>query len=599
MEPVTEAPPSTSRGNPTSDRADARGADGAGTTEAAAVDQMDGDPPGRAVPVRRTSRGASEARDDAEVRLTSGDAGMATIRTVLGEDGSGPSEQEPDDPDDSGHAVADDVPQAIRRAGGSDVSKGRPADAVDVDMPDDGGEIMTNRPAWSHAGAVPRETLAGPPEGQAGITSTAVERTDGSAAAEPASDGAGDVPGGREGGAGARMGTDDTVAEKAAGRGVWAPAPIGVPGDPDERRRAALVESLPPLSEDTPVLAELHQDTRRRIELQGRRFPRPDGTRVITVANQKGGVGKTTTTVNLAAALAQSGLTVLVLDSDPQGNASTALGVEHRAGTPSIYEVLVESAPMHTAVQESPDVPGLFCVPATIDLSGAEIELVSMVARETRLRTALEHYLTWRADNGLEPIDYVLVDCPPSLGLLTVNAFATGREVLIPIQCEYYALEGLSQLLKTIELIQAHLNPGLHVSTILLTMFDARTNLAQQVAEEVRTHFPDRTLRTTVPRSVRISEAPSYGQTVMTYDPGSSGALAYLEAARELADRGAGSPDDVADGAEPRTGTHARVDGGAQPHRPTPVGWADDEPASGETPTPGWDNWRSAGKEEW
>ncbi len=338
------------------------------------------------------------------------------------------------------------------------------------------------------------------------------------------------------------MASDDTMVEQVPDRPRAPASPAATSSalstESDERRRAALVESLPPISEDTPVLAELHQDARRRIELQGRRFPKPPHTRVITVANQKGGVGKTTTTVNLAAALAQSGLTVLVLDSDPQGNASTALGVDHRAGTPSIYEVVVESAPMHLAVQECPDVPGLFCVPATIDLSGAEIELVSMVARETRLRTALDRYVTWRSENGLDPIDYVLVDCPPSLGLLTVNAFATGREVLIPIQCEYYALEGLSQLLKTIELIQSHLNPMLHVSTILLTMFDARTNLAQQVAEEVRTHFPERTLRTTVPRSVRISEAPSYGQTVMTYDPGSSGALAYLEAARELADRG-------------------------------------------------------------
>jgi chromosome partitioning protein len=308
-------------------------------------------------------------------------------------------------------------------------------------------------------------------------------------------------------------------------------------GDPDDARRAALVDSLPRPSADTPLLAELQLDARRRIELRGRKFPRPPRTRVITVANQKGGVGKTTTTVNLAAALAQAGLQVLVLDNDPQGNASTALGIEHRAGTPSIYEVLVDGAPMHEAVQESPDVPGLWCLPATIDLSGAEIELVSMVARETRLRTALDTYLTWRTANGYEPIDYVFVDCPPSLGLLTVNAFVVAREVLIPIQCEYYALEGLSQLLKTIDLIQAHLNPRLAVSTILLTMYDARTNLAQQVAQEVRTHFPDQTLRTTVPRSVRISEAPSYGQTVMTYDGSSSGALAYLEAARELAER--------------------------------------------------------------
>ena len=325
----------------------------------------------------------------------------------------------------------------------------------------------------------------------------------------------------------------------------------------DEARRAALVESLPVVDESTPLAAQLHLDAQRRIRLSGRRFARPAETRVITIANQKGGVGKTTTTVNLAAALAQSGLNVLVLDNDPQGNASTALGVEHRSGTPSIYEVLVDGAPMADAVQECADVPGLLCVPATIDLSGAEIELVSLVARETRLRNALNAYLQHRADTGMEPIDYVLVDCPPSLGLLTVNAFVVGREVLIPIQCEYYALEGLSQLLKTIQLIQAHLNPELHVSTILLTMFDARTNLAQQVAAEVREHFPAITLKTTVPRSVRISEAPSYGQTVMTYDPGSTGALAYLEAARELTDQG-----------------HSHTQPGAQAmsrHAPTPT----------------------------
>ena len=334
-------------------------------------------------------------------------------------------------------------------------------------------------------------------------------------------------------------GSEDVPAHSTAMDSATVTSPRRPDVESDEQRRAALVQSLPPVSEDTPLMAELHQDARRRIELRGRRFPRPTSTRIMTVANQKGGVGKTTTAVNLAAALAQSGLTVLVLDNDPQGNASTALGVDHRAGTPSIYEVLIDDLPMEKAVQESPEIPGLWCLPATIDLSGAEIELVSMVARETRLRTALDRYLSWRTSNGLPDVDYVLVDCPPSLGLLTVNAFVVAREVLIPIQCEYYALEGLSQLLKTIQLIQAHLNPTLHVSTILLTMYDARTNLAQQVAAEVRQHFPERTLRTTVPRSVRISEAPSYGQTVMTYDPGSSGALAYLEAAREVAERGA------------------------------------------------------------
>jgi chromosome partitioning protein len=302
--------------------------------------------------------------------------------------------------------------------------------------------------------------------------------------------------------------------------------------------REELVRSLPEPDEDTPLAQQVALDARRRIVLHGQQLPAPAHTRVMTVANQKGGVGKTTTTVNLAAALAQSGLTVLVIDIDPQGNASTALGIDHHAEVPSIYNVLVEGLPMADVVQACPDVPGLHCAPATIDLAGAEIELVSLVARESRLNRALVAYFAEREASGSPRFDYVLIDCPPSLGLLTVNAFVAAREVFIPIQCEYYALEGLSQLLKNIELIQAHLNPDLHVSTILLTMFDARTRLSADVAAQVREHFADVTLRTSVPRSVRISEAPSHQQTVMTYDPGSSGALSYLEAAKELALQG-------------------------------------------------------------
>ncbi|MEU4386017.1 AAA family ATPase [Promicromonospora sp. NPDC023805] len=316
--------------------------------------------------------------------------------------------------------------------------------------------------------------------------------------------------------------------------------PTGGPHGGDDERRSALIATVPAVDDTTPVAAELAMDARRRIELQGRKFPRPAKTRIITVANQKGGVGKTTTTVNVAAGLAQSGLNVLVIDNDPQGNASTALGIEHRAGTPSVYEILVEGESLASTIQQCPDVPNLWGVPATIDLSGSEIELVSLVSRETRLRKAIDKYLADRVAAGEERIDYVLIDCPPSLGLLTVNAFVAGREVFIPIQCEYYALEGLSQLLKTIDLIRSHLNPELRVSSILLTMYDGRTNLAQQVAGEVRSHFPAETFKTTIPRSVRISEAPSYGQTVMTYDATSTGALAYLQASRELAERGQG-----------------------------------------------------------
>ncbi len=259
-------------------------------------------------------------------------------------------------------------------------------------------------------------------------------------------------------------------------------------------------------------------------------LPRPRHRRVFSVANQKGGVGKTTTTVNIGVALALSGLHVLIIDLDPQGNASTALGVDRTAGTPSIYDVLLGDISAAEAIQTCPDAPRLGCVPATIDLAGAEIELVSMVARETRLKKAIDAIDTY--------YDYILVDCPPSLGLLTVNAMAAVDEVLIPIQCEYYALEGLGQLLRNIDMIKEHLNPGLLVSTILLTMYDGRTKLADQVANEVRKHFGDRVLTTSIPRSVKISEAPGFGQSVMTYDPGSRGAMSYLDAAREIAHRG-------------------------------------------------------------
>ena len=267
---------------------------------------------------------------------------------------------------------------------------------------------------------------------------------------------------------------------------------------------------------------------------------RPRRTRVFVVANQKGGVGKTTSTVNVAAALAQLGQRVLVIDLDPQGNASTALGVDHRRGVPSTYDALVDGVPLNDVVTVCPEIEGLWAVPATIDLAGAEIELVSVVARESRLRKAVQGH-PWvgtAAEAGEERFDYVFVDCPPSLGLLTLNALVAGDEMLIPIQAEYYALEGLGQLLETVEMVKAHLNQSLEVSTILVTMYDARTRLASGVADEVRAHFGDQVLKTTIPRSVRVSEAPSYAQTVMTYDPGSPGALSYLEAAREIANQG-------------------------------------------------------------
>ena len=270
---------------------------------------------------------------------------------------------------------------------------------------------------------------------------------------------------------------------------------------------------------------------RRRRRLAETVSPLPTETRVITVSNQKGGVGKTTTTVNLASALARRGANVLVIDLDPQGNASTALGISDRhAGTPSSYEVLLGEIPVKAAVRQSPHSPLLYCVPATIDLAGAEIELVSMVARENRLRNAL-------AELDEMDFDYVFIDCPPSLGLLTLNALVAAPEVLIPIQCEYYALEGVSQLMKNIGMVKAHLNPRLDVSTVVLTMYDGRTKLADQVASEVRRFFGDKVLNTVIPRSVKVSEAPGYGMTIIDYDPGSRGAMSYLDAGRELAYR--------------------------------------------------------------
>jgi chromosome partitioning protein len=269
------------------------------------------------------------------------------------------------------------------------------------------------------------------------------------------------------------------------------------------------------------------------VRSRGPSWPRPARTRVIAVANQKGGCAKTTSTVNLAAALAQAGLNVLVLDLDPQGNASTALGLPHHVGVTGLYDVIVDRVPLGETVGACPDVPGLLASPATIDLAGADLELISKVDRERRLKQSLAEYLDTRA--GDDRVDYVLIDCPPSLSLLTVNAFTAASEVLIPVQCEYYALEGLSQLLGHIELVREHLNPELVISSLLLTMYDSRTRLSAQVANEVRTHFTDRVAKTVIPRSVRISEAPSHGQTVLTYDPGCAGAACYRDAARELA----------------------------------------------------------------
>jgi chromosome partitioning protein len=357
--------------------------------------------------------------------------------------------------------------------------------------------------------AVSRETEDRARDGAAGGRPDGGPRVGGageSAATTPARQAAADVGNGKAAaGAAAGRGTADAAAGQVAT--AAAPGPARPAMTPAETALAAFGSG-------------------------GQEWPRPRSCRMITIANQKGGVGKTTSAVNLAASLALHGARVLVVDLDPQGNASTALDVEHRAGTASVYNVLVDDQPLAGIVRAVTDIPGLYCAPATIDLAGAEIELVPLVAREARLSRAF-------ADYDASNLDYILIDCPPSLGLLTVNALVAAAEVLIPIQCEYYALEGLEQLLRTIDLVKSHLNPGLYVSTILLTMYDGRTRLASQVAEEVREHFGEVVLSTVIPRSVRVSEAPSYGQSVMTYDPGSSGAQAYLEAAREVADRAA------------------------------------------------------------
>jgi chromosome partitioning protein len=281
----------------------------------------------------------------------------------------------------------------------------------------------------------------------------------------------------------------------------------------------------------SPLARELQESGSKLSQLRAQTVKKPKETRIFTVANQKGGVGKTTTTVNISAALASKGLKVLVIDLDPQGNASTALNVEHTYDTVSIYEVLTKKIPLQHVVAQTKTSENLFVAPATIRLASADMDLAPATGREYKLQKALRAYLE------TNEFDYVFIDCPPSLGLLTVNAFAAATEVLIPVQCEYYALEGLSQLMGILELIQEDVNPNLKISTFLMTMFDARTRLASQVVDDVRATFPKVTLNTIIPRSVRVSEAPGFGQTILEYDPSSPGALAYLEAAIEIANK--------------------------------------------------------------
>jgi chromosome partitioning protein len=283
-----------------------------------------------------------------------------------------------------------------------------------------------------------------------------------------------------------------------------------------------------PVAETDPALEHLRNATHELDagrDLGAMPVGKPPLPRVLAIANQKGGVGKTTTAVNLGAALAELGYRLLVVDLDPQGNATTGLGVNARNLETSVYDVILHDVPIEDCIEPT-NLRNLFLVPATIDLAGAEIELVPAFSRELRLKRAL--------DTVLDDFDFVLIDCPPSLGLLTVNALTAANEVAVPIQCEYYALEGLGQLLRNIERVRAHLNPALTVTTIIMTMFDARTRLAEQVVAEVRSHFGERVCRSIVPRTVRLSEAPSFGQPIIVFDPTSRGATAYRELAKEV-----------------------------------------------------------------
>jgi chromosome partitioning protein len=310
--------------------------------------------------------------------------------------------------------------------------------------------------------------------------------------------------------------------------------------DPTDPARGPLpgLEDLPPVSPDAeeapPIYvptdeaaeaAVLGEEPEEELEQEdASAFARPL-PRVLAVANQKGGVGKTTTAVNLGACLADLGYRVLVVDLDPQGNASTGLGINIRDLHGSMYDVILHDLPIEDCV-EATSVRNLFCAPSSLDLAGAEIELVPAFSRELRLRKAL--------DEVRDDYDFVLIDCPPSLGLLTVNGLAAAGEVVVPIQCEYYALEGLGQLLRNVNLVQKNLNPTLEVSAIVLVMYDARTKLADQVVGEVREHFGAKVCKNVVPRTVRLSEAPSFGQPIIAFDPSSRGAIAYKELAKEV-----------------------------------------------------------------
>jgi chromosome partitioning protein len=298
--------------------------------------------------------------------------------------------------------------------------------------------------------------------------------------------------------------------------------PVDLPVEPKHAK-----EPIPPPAEVAAVPQMRTPSIRAEADglLDGARPAPRELPRVIAIANQKGGVGKTTTTVNLGAALAEMGYRVLVIDLDPQGNATTGLGIDARNFELSMYDVIMRDQSLEDCIEPT-SVKNLFVAPATIDLAGIEIELVPAFSREMKLKRAI--------DTVVDDFDFILIDCPPSLGLITVNGLAAAGEVMVPIQCEYYALEGLSQLLRNVNLVSSNLNESLEVTTIVLTMFDARTRLSIDVANEVRLHFADRVCKSVIPRTVRLSEAPSFGQPITVFDPTSRGAVAYRELAQEV-----------------------------------------------------------------
>jgi chromosome partitioning protein len=303
------------------------------------------------------------------------------------------------------------------------------------------------------------------------------------------------------------------------------PAPTGSPSTPTSSSSSSSPSPVPvstasPESSTPAATPATASGAEAVSDSPGRGLPR-----VIAVANQKGGVGKTTTTVNLGAALAEQDHRVLVVDLDPQGNATTGLGINPRTLDATMYHVLLHDVPLDECIEPT-EVRGLFVAPANLDLAGSEIELVPAFSRESRLKRAIAEVI--------DDYDYVLIDCPPSLGLLTVNALVAATEVLVPIQCEYYALEGLGQLTHNVDLVQRNLNPELAISAIVLVMYDARTKLGEAVATEVRAHFGDLVCRNVIPRNIRLSEAPSFGKPITTFDPSSRGAVAYRELAREV-----------------------------------------------------------------